>query len=122
MDDALRKKIEVLKIGEYRSHILLCLGPDCCDPEAGNASWEFLKAKLTREKLAPGPVYRSKVGCLRICQQGPICVVYPDGVWYRGATPEILERIVEEHIKGGRPVESHVIARNPLPAADGPES
>lgn len=80
------------------------------------ASWQYLKKRIAELGLAvgDGSLYRSKVGCLRICEQGPVAVVYPEGTWYRNVTPEVVERILQEHIIGGKPVEEFIFARNPL--------
>jgi (2Fe-2S) ferredoxin len=105
-----------LGIGSYHRHVFLCTGPNCCAPETGMAAWEALKKTLKDKGLMSGPnaCYRTKVGCLRVCTQGPTMVVYPEGTWYHGMTAERIERFVDEHLVEGKPVEEWVFGRNEM--------
>jgi (2Fe-2S) ferredoxin len=95
-----------------RRHVFLCVGPDCCAPEQGLAAWEVLKAEIARAGI---PALRTKAACFRICQGGPWMLVYPEGVWYGGVTPERCRRIVAEHLGGGRPIAEWISRAHPLP-------
>ena len=115
-EDQLREVAAKLGVGSYHRHVFLCTGPNCCTPEVGMAAWEALKREIKEKGLGTGEnaCYRTKVGCLRICTQGPAMVVYPEGTWYHGMTAERIERFVEEHVIEGKPVEEWVFARNEL--------
>lgn len=92
-------------------HLFVCIGPDCCASSDGEALWEVIKTRVRETGLR---AMRTKAACFRICTGGPWLVVYPDGTWYGGVTPARFERILQEHLLGGRPVDEWIVARNDL--------
>ena len=115
------QKAEVLKIEQYKRHILLCAGPDCCSNAVGEDLWLHLKKRLAELGLAApgtGEVFRTKAKCLRICADGPIAIVYPDAIWYRKIDKPSLDRIIEEHLRDGKPVQSLIWKKNEVIGKD----
>ena len=106
-------------------HLLLCATASkakCCDPAVGSESWNKLKQLVKQLGLedpgrAEGVVLRSKADCLRICSDGPVLLIWPDGCWYGAVTAERIDTILREHVIGGRPIEPWLIQRSRMEAS-----
>lgn len=115
MSDALQAGLTKATIATAERHLFLCMGPDCCAPADAEVVWEHIKRRVRETGLR---AMRTKAQCFRICTGGPWLVVYPEGVWYGAMSVERFERVLSEHLLGGKPVAEWVVAVNALSRND----
>jgi (2Fe-2S) ferredoxin len=121
--ESLQSRVESLGLKAIQRHVFLCTDqthPLCCDKAIALEAWDYLKKRLKALNLdritpeQPTCIFRTKANCLRVCQRGPIMVIYPDGIWYRSATPPVIERIIQEHLIRNQVVLEYAFLEHPL--------
>jgi (2Fe-2S) ferredoxin len=123
LSELLTTRVEKLGLSRIDRHVFICADATkslCCDSATGLAAWEYLKNRLRELGLdqpseTQGSVFRTKANCLRVCTDGPILLIYPEGVWYKAATAEAIERIIQEHLIGNQVVSEYVFHQQVLP-------
>jgi (2Fe-2S) ferredoxin len=123
--NVLAESVDNLGLRQIQRHLFLCCDqtkPKCCPKEEGLAVWDYLKKRLSELGLDrpneehPHCIFRTKANCLRVCTEGPILLVYPDGIWYRRVDREAIDRIIQDHLLGNTIVEEYTFLSHPLPA------
>lgn len=116
--EKLKAVAETIRIGSHAKHVFLCPGQLCCSKEVGDAAWAALKKECEVRGITPGTdelsIARTKAGCLRVCRDGPVAVVYPEGTYYAELTADRIPRFVQEHLIAGKPIAEWTFAENPL--------
>jgi (2Fe-2S) ferredoxin len=123
----LNENVAKLALNSIKQHLFLCCDqtkPKCCSKDLSLKSWQYLKTRLKELGLEqptesrPYCVFRTKANCLRVCSDGPILLIYPEGIWYRNATPEVIEKVIQEHLLQGKIVAEYVFHQHQLPLFD----
>ena len=125
--ESLQSRVESLGLKAIQRHVFLCTDqthPLCCDKAVALEAWDYLKKRLKVLNLdrttpeRPTCIFRTKANCLRVCQRGPVMVIYPDGIWYHSATPPVIERIIQEHLIQNQVVLEYAFLEHPLDLAN----